>query len=576
MRRHISAIFLIISFLATPALAQFKVISSTPANATTNVKAGDMVSISFTFNQALDTSQKYGQMALPIDFLDITPADSISILNYMVSSDHKTITLQVSQKANTDYVWIVINARSQNGQLLDSPYILNYTTSATYGTGVVSGKVTLKSLPPQGAFVALTTQKPNFGSGTLNSFYGGGTGSPVFGPQKLNPYSTASTTTSSVPIAAIVSNTDGTYSMNTVRDSVYYPIAVADLNFDGEINPMSGDAIGFYDPNADGVPDSIVVKGGTHFNIDIKMINYDPVTADTYLTTATDIAATYANDQVLYYMLSMNQKVTSDGKSPFWAYVYHSQKKNLNTVVIGTPMDFAADTTLSFLDTNFGNTTTSLKQVNLDLYKTQESTSSFISSFKYPIPNGSITSDQAMAIAEANGGSDFRSSHVLYNVLVAAGQSNKAFTTDTTETVWTIVYQSFDGNSPIYGDKKLYFLINMTDGKILKEERVAVSTTPIEKEPQQQQLPGQIELLQNYPNPFNPTTHIDFILPQASKLTLRVYNLLGQEVKELANGRFSPGRHSIVLDASNLSSGIYFYRLQLENNVITKKLTLLK
>ncbi len=574
MRRHISAILLLISIITSPAFAQFDVVSSTPANATAGVKAGDMISVSFTFNQAVDLSQKFGQLALPVDFLDVTPEDSISILNYEVSSDHKTITLQVSQKANTDYVWILIGARSQSGQRLSSPYILNYTTSQSYGSGVVSGTVTLKSLPAKGAFVALTTKKPNFGTGALNSFYGG-SGFPTFGPQKLNPYTTSSTTTSSVPFAAVVSDSNGTYTMNAVRDSIYYPIAVADMNFDGEINPMSGDAIGFYDPNNDGVPDSIVVHGGTHANIDIKMINYDPVTAETYLPTATNVAAAYANDQVLYYMLSLNQKVTADGKSPFWAYVFHSKKKNLNTVVIGTPMDFAADTTLSFLDTNFGNTTSSLHQVNLDLYKTQESTSSFISSFLYPIPSGSITSAQAMAIAEANGGSDFRSTHVLYNVYLAAGQANKEFTSDTTQSVWTVDYQSFDGNSPTYGDKKLYFLINMTDGKILKEEHIAASTTPIQKAPQQQ-LPDQVELMQNYPNPFNPTTHIDFVLPQASKLTLRVYNLLGQQVSELANGRFSAGRHSVTFDGNNLSSGIYFYRLQTANNVMTKKLTLVK
>jgi hypothetical protein len=115
----------------------------------------------------------------------------------------------------------------------------------------------------------------------------------------------------------------------------------------------------------------------------------------------------------------------------------------------------------------------------------------------------------------------------------------------------------------------------MTDGTILKEEHIAASTTPIQKEPQQQ-LPDQVELMQNYPNPFNPTTHIDFVLPKASKLTLRVFNLLGQQVSELANGRFTAGRHSVTFDGSNLSSGIYFYRLQTASNVMTKKLTLVK
>ncbi len=555
-----------------PGYAQFAVVSSTPANGTAGVTAEGKVSVSFTFSEPLDLSEKYGQMALPVDFLDITPEGAVSILNYSISPDHETITLQVSQEPNTDYVWILIGARSESGHFIDAPYILNYTTLPKYGPAVVSGKVTLKGQPSHGTFVALATRKPNFGSPRSRSLYDNR--EELFsGPEKLNSYKTSSASTASVPFAAAVSNSDGTYTMKAVRDSIYYPIAVADLNFDGEINPMTGDAIGFYDPNGDGVPDSIVVRGGNHSGIDISMINYDPVTAETYLPTARDMAATYADDQVLYYMLSMNQKVTPDGKSPFWAYVFYSKKKKFNTVVIGTPMDFAADTTLSFLNTNFGNTTTSLRRVNLDLYKTAESTSDFISSFRYPIPSGSITSGEAVQIAEDNGGSEFRNSHVLYNVMVAAGQANKAFTTDTTQVVWTVDYQSFDGDSPTAGDKKLYFLINMSTGKILKKEHIA-STTPVEEEPQQR--PHRSELLQNYPNPFNPTTHIDFILSQAGEVTLNVYNILGQQVRELLNGKLSAGRHSLLFNAGNLNSGVYFYRLQTAGHVMTRKLTVIK
>ena len=572
MRRHISAILLLIGIISSPAVAQFEVTSSTPSNETTGVKAGDMIDVSFTFNEAIDLSQKFGQLALPVDFLDITPEDSISILNYEVSSDHKTITLQVSQKSNTDYVWILIGARSQSGQLLNSPYILNYTTSAKFGSSTVTGSVTLKGQPAIGAFVALSTKKPDWGPNALKSLYAG-SDIAASGVLKMNPNAKTSTIASLVSYASAVSGSDGSYTMNGVRDSIYYPIAIADQNFDGQINPMTGDAIGFYDPNHDGVPDSIVVHGNIHTNINIKMIDYDPVTAETYLPKATNVAAKYANDQVLYYMLSLNQKVTPDGKSPFWAYIFHSDTKNLNTVVIGSPWGFSADTSLSFLENYLGTTSSSLEQVGMDLYVTQESTSSFISSFKYPIPSGGITSTRALTIAESNGGNDFRDTHDLYNVLLAAGQASKTTTTDTTQTVWTVVYQSFDGNTTSSGNKKLSFVISMSNGDILQEGHV--STTPIQKE-SQQQLPDRVALMQNYPNPFNPTTHIDFVLPQASKLTLRVYNLLGQQVSELANGRFTAGRHSVTFDGSNLSSGIYFYRLQTVDNVMTKKLTLVK
>ena len=76
---------------------------------------------------------------------------------------------------------------------------------------------------------------------------------------------------------------------------------------------------------------------------------------------------------------------------------------------------------------------------------------------------------------------------------------------------------------------------------------------------------------QNYPNPFNPSTNINFNLVETGLVSLKVYNLLGQEVAELVNQRMSSGSHTFNFDASGLSSGVYIYRLQAGNNVQTKK-----
>jgi uncharacterized delta-60 repeat protein len=89
-------------------------------------------------------------------------------------------------------------------------------------------------------------------------------------------------------------------------------------------------------------------------------------------------------------------------------------------------------------------------------------------------------------------------------------------------------------------------------------------------------LPENFELSQNYPNPFNPTTTIQFSLPQAGDVTLKVYNLLGEEVKTLINEYKQIGNHSIQFNANNLASGIYFYRLQAGSFIETKKMILMK
>ncbi len=90
-------------------------------------------------------------------------------------------------------------------------------------------------------------------------------------------------------------------------------------------------------------------------------------------------------------------------------------------------------------------------------------------------------------------------------------------------------------------------------------------------------LPTNVKLDQNYPNPFNPTTNISFALPSTQKVTLKVFNMLGQEVATLINNQtIQAGSQTVAFDASLLSSGVYIYRLVGANTVLTKKMTLIK
>jgi uncharacterized protein (TIGR03790 family) len=83
-------------------------------------------------------------------------------------------------------------------------------------------------------------------------------------------------------------------------------------------------------------------------------------------------------------------------------------------------------------------------------------------------------------------------------------------------------------------------------------------------------------LYPNYPNPFNPTTEIKFTLQNKGKVTLKVYNSVGQEVDELINGEINEGTHSIKFDGSNLASGIYYSVMQSDNKILTQKMILIK
>ncbi len=91
-----------------------------------------------------------------------------------------------------------------------------------------------------------------------------------------------------------------------------------------------------------------------------------------------------------------------------------------------------------------------------------------------------------------------------------------------------------------------------------------------------QEIPTTYQLSQNYPNPFNPTTTIQFAVPQASRITIRVFNAIGQEVAVLADQEYSAGVHKVNFDASRLASGMYIYQMIGKNLSITKKMMLLK
>ncbi|MGE5860827.1 MAG: CotH kinase family protein, partial [Ignavibacteria bacterium] len=89
-------------------------------------------------------------------------------------------------------------------------------------------------------------------------------------------------------------------------------------------------------------------------------------------------------------------------------------------------------------------------------------------------------------------------------------------------------------------------------------------------------IPREFLLSQNYPNPFNPTTEIRYSIPHSGYVSLKVYNLLGQEIMTLFNGIQQPGNFEVTFDGKDLSSGIYIYQLRAEGVSISKKFILIK
>lgn len=127
-----------------------------------------------------------------------------------------------------------------------------------------------------------------------------------------------------------------------------------------------------------------------------------------------------------------------------------------------------------------------------------------------------------------------------------------------------------DGNGNIY----LGGVSN--SGEYDKDMLLIKYSQPLAVEPVSNELPTEFSLSQNYPNPFNPVTNIKFSIPESGNVKLTVFDITGKIAAELLDESINAGEYKIDFDASALSSGVYFYRLQSENFSETKKMILVK
>ena len=131
--------------------------------------------------------------------------------------------------------------------------------------------------------------------------------------------------------------------------------------------------------------------------------------------------------------------------------------------------------------------------------------------------------------------------------------------------VMGVVGQSFAGGT--------HFENTMLESGFLVDTLFRPLVVGVENQPG---VPLSFALDQNYPNPFNPSTTIRFALPVRSRVSVKLYNLLGQDVMTLVDEERAPGFHQVVLSARALASGVYIYRMVAEGVVMTRKLVVLR
>ena len=143
---------------------------------------------------------------------------------------------------------------------------------------------------------------------------------------------------------------------------------------------------------------------------------------------------------------------------------------------------------------------------------------------------------------------------------------------DATDTTFTILNDANNQVNNFQFFKEPVNLIFDPDRNIV----IKTANTILVSVEDDEQLPEEFSLEQNYPNPFNPSTTIRFNLPEQEFVTLKIYDVMGNEIAVILKEEKQAGTHSIQYDASGLASGTYYYKLQAGNNIETRKMLLVK
>ncbi len=433
------------------------------------------------------------------------------------SADRTTYSFNASLDVNGVYFVLVFSAYSSTGTNLSEPYGFYLTNAASFPTTLytVSGTVSSGStgVSPENAIVGLSA------NGIGNK-----------GPDL---------------IAGGIVDVSGNFTIQNVPPGTWTPISAKDANGDGEIDPSSGDVIA--------VGDLVTVTNTNLTGVNIAFQSFPPVTykagQDTALVYA---AANFPADRILRGV--QGEEVDSTAHAKRWSYYY-------NTATNPKVGRIAVESFQVKVDTDYMNW--------------------FSVGTARPISNlgSAAPADSFIAHVEASGGKAFRNSNpapdsLKFSASVKLGDLYYTefgmVITDNTKDYWGATYEfrrQFSSDSSMWVRQKL-FLGDYATGDLLVVTSV--------DQPTRNLVPDAMELEQNYPNPFNPTTGIRYQVSGNSFVRLAVYDVMGREVAVLVNGQVAPGTHEVRFDASQLASGVYFYRLTSGSFAETKSMLLIK
>jgi hypothetical protein len=321
-----------------------------------------------------------------------------------------------------------------------------------------------------------------------------------------------------------------------VRDGTYYPVA---LNYADETGSVIG-SYGFYDADGDLQPDPVEVAGGDVSAVNVELYPAARTTARANVELALDIARRQADDAELVRARTLDgpffQSAYDDGTADLWGYEFHSASQQKRIYVAVDPINV-------FIDVDEG-----------DSYD------------RAALTGFTVDSDQALAIADANGGTEFKAQYGEDPVptYLDAGDLDLSVRPVAGEVFWRVRYRSPSG----YLDDELNVFVDVETGDVLPASSIATEDEAV--------LPDAPRLSAAWPNPSSGRTIIPFELHRPDHVSVRVFDALGREVTTLVDAMRPAGRHTAEWDASGLPGGVYFVRLEARGSVRSRALTVLR
>jgi hypothetical protein len=377
--RYIVLLFSIFCLATTTQAQSFIVEDTRPKHGSASVSLSSEIAFAFSEEISVGTDWNTAFVSRPSDSLSY---NQVSLcLNFEGSCGGgedvpRFVRFQVDHEPDTDYTWMVYAVETADGNALDEPFVLRYTTASSIGQQSVSGAVhapTAKATwsPPvrtslrtlarglkrsglgQPIFDSTNPNDPKFPSSVASDASKASDAAPsshvgAIGAKSHNGGHTQILLLSNfsdaeaewaVRGADVITADSGTYTAEHLRKETYWPVAVRYA--DGTNTKI--EAFGFHDPNGDGTPDPVRTAAGSLTGIDIQLYEFPLTTARSNLGAAVDAAPEVAPDQELR-MVEAGSGMRPAGTAYAWTYRFYSSSTGQETRVTVTPLDVQVET----------------------------------------------------------------------------------------------------------------------------------------------------------------------------------------------------------------------------------------